>query len=222
MRRTDTVQFSFKEVDATDKVVVSTVALLHQQLLDWGIAQLGILFLKHVCYTKLIRDGLLKATLCQVNGKPAGFVTYTDKAMTFQRTALNKHWLFVSLLLVVSIFSKPRIIFRLIKEIRMIQYRKIRGESSENYSAEILAIGVLPEYRDPKFIYETRLRISQQLIRYAASYFRKIGFKKMHLLVDAFNKPALFLYQSMGGRLEPREYTEDPLFRVWFDLDRDT
>lgn len=211
--------FRIRDLDPNNKKDVETVASLHLQLLDWGpMARLGKLFLEKFCYTVLLKDGLMKAALYEVEGQPAGFIAYTDKSITFHRFAIRNHLGYVIYLLILSIIRYPWVVARLQKVIYLMLSRRAEKELRKDLQAEVLAIGVLQEYRSPVFIRKTGLRISEQLIDHVASYFRSVGFKKMRLIVDADNRPALICYHNLGGRFEPYELAGVPSVLVWFEI----
>jgi len=89
----------------------------------------------------------------------------------------------------------------------------------EDPLAEVIAIGVLPLYRTSKFVRQTGLKISKDLIEYAASYFRGAGFNRMRMIVDAWNKEALFFYHTLGAHFEPYEQAGEKMIYVWMNLE---
>src|SRR5438046_3148749 len=88
-----------------------------------------------------------------------------------------------------------------------------------NHLAEVLAIGVLPEYRTPEFVHRPGLRVGEELIAHVMSYFRSVGVDRARMVVEAHNKPALLFYHRLGGRgFDPYEHAGEPMVHVWFDL----
>ena len=161
----------------------------------------------------------MRAALYDVDDKQAGFIVYTPYSQTFFRKALKKHWLNLSVLMAASIAFRPHMLFRIVKVLRTISHRS-KDSTYESPCAEILAIGVYPEYLSPGFIHRTGLRIGQELFEHAVSYFKRFGSKTMRLAVDEFNKPALFFYHSLGGRFEPIKRAGDAMIQIWFDLEK--
>jgi ribosomal protein S18 acetylase RimI-like enzyme len=213
------VSVRIRDIDPNNKEDVKTITRLHLKLLDWGpMARLGKLFMERFCYTVLLKDNLMKAAISEVDGKPAGFIAYTDKSITFHRFAIRKHLVYVIYLVILSIIRYPWVIFRLPKAIYLMLSRREEKNLGEDPQAEVLAIGVLQEYRNPIFIRRTGLRISKELLDRAASYFKSIGIKKMRLIVDADNTPALIFYHSLGSRFEPYELAGAPSILIWFEV----
>jgi ribosomal protein S18 acetylase RimI-like enzyme len=214
-----TETFRIREIDPKNEEDKEAITRLHMELLCFGpIAQLGALFLKQFCYDLMIREKLLKGALYEVDSKPVGFIVYTDRSITFHRTALRKHWLYVCFLIVWSLVQEPKIIFRLWRAIQLMFSRREDRVLGEDPMAEIVAIGVRPEYRDLAFIRRTGRRIAHELFEYASNFFREVGLKGLHLVVDADNKQALLFYNGLGARFERCQFGGKPSVRAWLDL----
>ena len=215
------LRHSVREVDPRCQQDVHELTRLHMLLLGHGpMAQLGEFFLRRFCYTVLIKEGLMRAALFEVEGRSAGFVAYTPWSITFHRRAIAKHWLYVGFLVAVSFLRDPRLLRRLVKAMKLMVSRRSEVALGRDPQGEIVAIGVLSEFRSPRFLRETGLRISEALVAYAVSYFRRAGIGEMRMIVEATNKPTLFLYHSLGARFEPYEQMGEPMIHVRFDLDR--
>jgi ribosomal protein S18 acetylase RimI-like enzyme len=199
---------------------VETISDMHLHLLSWGpLARLGKMFLVKVCYTILIKDNLMKAAIFYYDHKPAGFIAYTPYSISFHQTAIKKHWLYVVYILILSIIRDPRLVVHIAKAIHLMISRSSEKEIAKDPSAEILAIGVNEEYRSPHFIQKTGIRISQELLKYAVNEFKKFGLKEMRVVVDVFNKAAIFLYLSLDGRAESFERHGDKMYQIWLNFD---
>jgi ribosomal protein S18 acetylase RimI-like enzyme len=211
-----------REIHQGNQRDVSLISKMHLELLNWGpMAQLGRIFLERFCYTVLIQDGLMKAEIYEVEGKPAGFIAYTQYSFTFHRSAIKKHFFYVIYIVLISILRNPLIILDIFKAMRVMFQRRGEISSGHDPAAEILAIGVYPEYRTPKFIKNTGLRISHEMFQEAASYFRQVGLHNMRLAVDSFNKATLLFYHGLGGRAESLNRAGDQMIQFWFDFDQD-
>jgi ribosomal protein S18 acetylase RimI-like enzyme len=208
-----------REIDPGDRRDVTTISRLHLALLDWGpMARLGELFLRRFCYTILVREGLMRAALFEVDGRPAGFVAYTHRSITFHRRALRRHAPYVAWLILLSVLRDPGLVPRLLRAVRLMFSRRAEGRLGQDPLGEILAIGVRPEYGTPNFVRRTGLRIGDELVAHVADDFRRAGVERMRMVVDAHNKPALFFYHRLGGSFEPYERAGEPMVQVWFDL----
>ena len=215
------IYYELRELNPDDKSDRAAAARLHEQLLGWGpIAMLGHRFLENFVYKSLIRDKLVKAVLCLVDGRPAGFIVFTANSITFHRKAVKDRWLFVAKEIFVSVMHNPRILLKLPKALHLMYSRRQEEKFEEDPSAEILAIGVIPEYRNFRFIHRTGIKIAEDLLKQAASYFKSLGLNRMRAVVDDFNKPALLFYHSLGGDYKLCQRAGDSMFQFWIDLDR--
>jgi len=209
-----------REIDPSIKQDVKNITRMHLDLLHFGpMARLGELFLRRFCYTILIQDGLMKAALYEVNGRPAGFIAYTDRSITFHRMAIRRHLGQVAFLVALSIIREPRVLLYLPKAVHLIFSRRAEQEKEQDPLAEVLAIGVLPEYTKQAFTRKTGIRISEELLSYAATYFRRVGLNRLRVVVQQVNKPAIFFYHNLGARFEPIEHHGEAMFQAWLNLE---
>jgi len=210
---------SLRALDPDDKKDVVAVANLHRELLDWGeMAGLGKLFLERFCYRTLVKDGLMQVSLYEINGRPVGFIAYTAHSLSFHRRALRKHFFYLAFLLFISIMREPSTIRHLLRALRLIRSRRSEINHRKCGAAEILAIGVLPEYRSLSFYQRTGLRISVELLKSAVSFFKRIGLKKVDVFVDAFNTQALLFYKNFGPIVRPYTRAGVSMYQVTLDL----
>jgi len=214
-----------REVDPENRRQLAAVANLHMRLFhDMGpVAQLGELFVREFCYAGLIRDGLIRAAIYEVDGEPAGMVAYTDRSIGFHRSALRRHWLYVGWLVLLSVIRSPRIAFRLPRAFKvMFSRRHEQHVLGEDPMAEVLAVGVLPEYRRPEFVRRTGLCISDELQDHVFNFFRHAGLSQVRLVADADNMAALlYWHRAGGGRFEPYVLGGKPSVQIWLDLTGD-
>jgi ribosomal protein S18 acetylase RimI-like enzyme len=66
---------------------------------------------------------------------------------------------------------------------------------------EILSLGVLPAYREPRFVRQSGLRISNDLLNTAVSELRARGVRAIRATVKADNAPAKLFYTGLGWTL---------------------
>jgi ribosomal protein S18 acetylase RimI-like enzyme len=208
-----------REIDPANRRDVAAISGLHLRLLGHGpMARLGELFLRRFCYGVLLRDDLMRAALFEADGRPAGFVAYTSRSITFHREAVARHGAYVAWLVALSVLREPRLVARLLKAVRLMFSRRAELNLGCDPLGEVLAIGVLPEYLTSQFVRRTGVRIGDELVAHAASYLRRTGVDRMRMVVEAHNKPALLFYHRLGGRFEPYEHAGEPMVHVWFDL----
>jgi len=218
-------QGEIREVAPDNRRDIATVAKLHMALFrDMGpMAQLGELFVRDYCYGALIQSGLTRAAIYEVDGQPAGMIAYTDRSISFHRSAIRKHWFYIGWLLVRSLFRTPSTVVRLPRAMRLMLSRRAEERViGEDPLAEVLAVGVLPQYRSAQFVRQTGLRIGDELQEYVIDFFRRTGLETVRMVVDAVNTPALLFWHRVGGRFEPYEHGGVPSVQIWLDLGQET
>ncbi len=213
-------RYILAEANPEEPEDVEAISRLHHTLLQWGLGGLGIEFLRTIVYSLLLRDGLIRAALFRVDGNPVGFVTYTTNAVTFHRTALKRYWVRVAFVLACSIVRTPGILLNLIKALRIVLSRRSETVILKDPLAEILAIGVLPEYGSKASIQHIGLHVPTELVRHAAQYFHRMGLYEIRLIVDRFNTSAILFYSFLGGRFKRYRWGSDPMYEVWFDVSK--
>ena len=76
-----------REISYKNQEDMDTVADLHIELLNFGpMAGLGRRFVRDACYVNNMLDDQLKVAIYEIDDKPAGFVAYTDRSISFHRT----------------------------------------------------------------------------------------------------------------------------------------
>lgn len=213
--------YRIREVDPGNVGDLATIARLHIRLLDFGpMSALGERFVREACYQVPMIERLVHVALCEVEGRPAGFVAYSAKATTFLQQALRRHWVYLSWLLALSLLQDLRRIPRLVRALRVVGSRQADAKPDDEPVGEIVCLAVLPEYLAPRFARDTGRRVAEELVQHARQQLRQAGVKRMRMIVDADNRRVLFLYHRLGGRFEARDYGGKPSVQVWFDLDR--
>ncbi|HEY7636797.1 MAG TPA: hypothetical protein VH763_14700 [Gemmatimonadales bacterium] len=211
------------DVDPANPRDAAWAARLHRDLFaDIGlIAQLGDRLLRRVCYTVLVRDGLMRASLFEVDGQPAGLAAYTTDSKAFHTTAVRRYLPLVIRETVISMVLEPRIILGLGGAARLLLERGQEEVATGAPIAEMLALGVLPPFRTPEFVRRTGLRVADQLLAHAFGYFREQGFREARGVVLADNRPAMAFFRMRADRVEPYPNAAKPSLQVWFDLYKD-
>jgi ribosomal protein S18 acetylase RimI-like enzyme len=219
---TDRPVARLRDVVPSDPQAVSWAARLHHELFgDIGlIAQLGQRLLRRFCYTVLIRDGLMCATLFEVDGKPAGLAAYTTDSKALHTAALNRYAGLVLGETLASLVVEPKIVLGFPGAIRLLFERRREAVEGGAPVAEMLALGVLPEYRTPDFIRATGIRVGDALLNHALGYFKRQGFREARGVVLADNRPALIFFRMRAARVEPYPNAAKPSYQVWFDVDQ--
>jgi ribosomal protein S18 acetylase RimI-like enzyme len=213
----DKVGHDLRDLDPDCAEDVAAISELHEGLLPSGVAGLGTRFLRQFFYSRMVREGLIKAALSRIDGDPAGFITMTQQPSKFLNTAITRHWPTVIWHLAVTSLRRPVVLTRLVKLLRINAFRIQRPELSE--SAQILAIGVRPKYRHPHFVRSTGIRIAPDLVQHAVTQAIALGLREIHLEIDASDRRLLVFYRLLGWQSE--RYMSDsgvPIIKVHLDL----
>ena len=207
------------EVGADDISGLQKVAELHMELLDYGpIAGLGERFIRDIGYRMHIQDGVLRVLLYEVNGDPAGFVSYTADSFGFHRHSLASHLLRVSWSVFISIVSDLSRIPKLLRAIRVLLSRRDDLSGGEEALGEVVSIAVRPHYLRHAQAPSGR-RISEELVALAAGVLQQAGLTQMRMLVDADNKAVLFLYHRLGANFSDYRQAGEEMVQVMLELD---
>jgi hypothetical protein len=210
-----------REVTPADPEAIARAARLHYQLFrEIGpIAQLGERLLRRFCYTVLIRDGLMKATVLEVEGRPAGLIAYTSDSRAFHAAAFERYLGLVMRETLFSVLLDPSILAGFPRAMRLLRDRREERIEAGGRVAELVALGVLPHFlsQAPEL---PDLRPADLLLGRAFSDFREGGFRHARGVVLAENRPALMYFRRRASRIERFPNADRPSYQVWFDLEK--
>jgi ribosomal protein S18 acetylase RimI-like enzyme len=214
-------QHRLYDIDPGNRAHVAAAANLHHELFaDIGlIAKLGVRLLERVCYSVLVRDGLMGAAIFEVDGRPAGLAAYTTDSKAFHEAVIHRYLGLVVRESLVSLVLEPRILLGVPAAAQLLFQRRRERISEGAPVAEMLAIGVLPPYRSPEFVRQTGLRVADRLLARGLEYFRHAGAREARGVVLADNRPALAFFRMRASRIEPFPDASKPSYQVWFDVE---
>lgn len=199
-------------LDGANSEAVEHIARLHTDLLPGSpIARLGLRFMKQFYYRLLIADGLIGCQLSYVDGEPAGFIVYTNQPSRFMVEGLRRHWLFLSGVLLREILADPR---RLRVVLWTLNYMRRSDRPAEPGEGEILSFGVVPKFRNSRFLRLTGRHLSMELFASATDFFRSEGIERYRAVVESGNREALMFYHAQG--CHPKQDTRDAPERIIF------
>lgn len=207
-------------VAADDQRGLNAVADLHMELLGFGpMAGLGWQFVRDICYAAHMRDNLLRVTLAEVDGQPAGFVAYTPYSIGFHRSGLSKHWLQAGFSVLQALVREPARCVKLVRALKVLWSRRGETVLGTDPLGEVVCVAVRKQFLAPAFVRKSGIRLSQALVQHAREKLSAAGASRMRMIVDADNKPVLMLYHLMGAHFENYQQAGEPRVHVWFDLD---
>lgn len=184
--------------NASRPAPTADLAALHGQLLAHSpVALLGPEFMQGFYYSVLPRMDLIFGATAYVNDRPAGFIVATADSAGFMRAGLRRAWLRLGWVMFSSVIRHPVERIKAIREAFDIM-RGVEQAPSPSPVGELLSFAVLPEFRERRFVTQTRLRISQDLIREAMNGLRAAGVTSARAIVDADNLEARLFYLGNG------------------------
>ncbi|MCI0590806.1 MAG: hypothetical protein L0Y67_04260 [Gammaproteobacteria bacterium] len=182
------------------------LARLHAVLLPTSaVSLLGQRFLERFYYTILPREGLIFGTVAYVDDQAAGFAVATRDSTGFMRTALARWWPYLAWIVGTSVIVAPtsaRAVWQVLRVMR--KQHPLAGDAQ----GEILSLGVLPVYREPRFIRESGLQISTDLLDRAVAQLSATGVREIRALVRADNTQTKLFYSGLGWTLNRTDVVE--------------
>ncbi len=213
-------RFHIRQVDITDTVGIDRTTELHMDLLGFGpMAQFGDRVIRDTIYVSALQDGLLEVAVAEVDDRPAGFIAYTLKPHDFHSLLIRNHLLKAVWVMALALITNPARLRHIPRALKVIFSRDELPSSAQDIKTEVVCFGVRPEYLTPAFVKETGLRVGMRLLDHAFDYFRRHGFNRTRMIVDADNTRALLFYQSLGAELTACVFGGIPSYIVEIDLD---
>lgn len=195
------ISYKLVPFDRDTPAPVRDLAQLHQTLLPTSpVALLGQRFMEQFYYNILPREGLICGAVAYINDRPAGFIVATDDSIWFMRVALRLHWFRLIWEIGTSVLLSPKRLSAIWEAWQIISHRNPARVGE--LEGELLSFGVLPAYRNPRFIRESGLQISQDLLNKAVTQINQQGIAQIRAIVDADNTPAKMFYHGLGWSLD--------------------
>jgi ribosomal protein S18 acetylase RimI-like enzyme len=169
-------------------------------------------------YKILPHEGLIFSAVAYVDESPVGFITATHDSTGFMQIALKQYWPQILWLVGTSLLLAPNSIGPVWESWRVMRNRA--QVKTGELQGEILSFGVLSAYREPSFIRQSGLRISNDLLEHAVGQIYARGVRKIRAIVCAENNPAKLFYSGLGWRLKgsnASEWKHPTVEFVWGD-----
>jgi hypothetical protein len=209
-------------IDPDNEADVATAAHLHAVLFEQigPIAKLGERFLRRYCYSYVLRSGLMKAVLIEVNGQPAGLAAYSSDPKRLHTAALRGHFPFLAGELIRAVIEQPSMVLRLPGVLSLFwERRRDQIPVPVGTFAEVVVFGVLPQYVTRRFIRETGVQVAEVLIDYVLDDVWAQGFTRLRGVILASNKPALSFFTVRASRIDSYPSARRPSFQIWLDME---
>jgi glycosyltransferase 2 family protein len=177
-------------------------AYLHAALMPASpVVRLGTDFMAEFYYHHLVRDGLIGCRVARVDGHPAGFIAYTARPHDFMLAGLRRHFRALSGVVIGALFERPSRIATVARALGILNLRRDDLAAGPTYDAEILSLGVLPQYRTSEFVRRTGVRLGERLFLDAVSALRASGRDTAAMLSEVRDRATVMFMHAMGFRL---------------------
>lgn len=194
------LSYHIEPFDGSQPAQRMAMARLHALLLPQSPAsKLGLQFLERFYYTWLPREGKVFGAIAYVDDAPVGFIAATSDSAGFMPSTLSRRWPWLAWALARSVLQSPRRLGSILDTWRIMAARKpVRRGLREG---EILSMGVLPAYREPEFIHQSRIRVAHDLLEAVMGRFQAQDVPLVRAIVDSDNYAAQFFYSALGWSL---------------------
>ena len=211
-----------RDIDPASRTDTAWAAKLHRELFAQigMIAQLGPQVLQRFCYGRLIEDGLMRAALALVDGRPAGLIAFTTDSRAVHRATVGSHFLVALREVVIATIRSPRVALGFPRAARLIWERRNERFAEGTPVAEAMAFGVRADYRSHEFLRATGIRVSDRLLHHALRSLKSCGVRRVRGVILARNQAAAAFARKCGASVEPYHNAAEPSMEVWFDIDR--
>jgi hypothetical protein len=210
-----------RALDPSNPTDTLWAARMHLELFgDIGmIARLGERVLDRFCYARLVKDGLMVASVAVVDGRPAGLSVFASDSQAVFRAILGSHFPLMVREVIAAAILSPRILLGFPQAARLVWERRTERLEPGRPVAEMLAFGVREEFRHHDFIRATGLRVSEKLLYHTLTTCRAMGIREGRGVVLARNRPAVAFLRMRARRVAPYANAAQPSVEVWYDLD---
>jgi hypothetical protein len=215
--------YRIRAIDPDHKEDTAAAAKLHACLFGeiGPVAGLGELVLQRYCYGHVLRSGLMKAVLFEVDGQAAGLAAWTGDSVALHRATMGRHFPFAARETIRALIAQPRLLARLPAAVRLLwERRREKLPPTTGRFAEVVAFGVLPPFRSRRFVRRTGLRVPDLLLDYLLDAARAQGFARGRGVVLVSNKPAVAFFSRRASWIESYPAALKPSIQVWFNLAR--
>jgi hypothetical protein len=175
------------------------VALHAELLAESPIAKLGPRFMAEFYYRELPASGAIVGEVAYVDGKAAGFIVSTPDPAGFMRKALRRNWPLIAWTVARSVLSRPRSLGAVLEAMALLAGGGGRTASAAG-QAELLSFGVREGYRDFRFVRDSGIRISHDLLHSALKRLYAEDARSVRAMVARSNLPTQMFYVAQGWR----------------------
>ena len=194
---------SIENLDPRCAADVDSVALLHEAYLaDSPVVKMGKRFIREFYYSKLVECGLIGCSVCRVDGRVVGCISYTAHPMDFMGSGLRRYFFSLCWTMLRSVTARPAMLKEILLTLRVMRSRGHESQEMDTSGlGEALSLAVLPDFQNylPP---GGRSRLAFRLFETALERMRAQGVNRVYLWVQPANRAANLMYSTMGCPFE--------------------
>jgi ribosomal protein S18 acetylase RimI-like enzyme len=192
-----------REVGPEEAAALARIADLHVRLLSFGpVAGLGRELTQVVGYQMPLDEGLLRAAIYENGDELGGFISFARDSQSLLGELLRRRGCAVLGHIARSVLRSPARVLRIPRLFLSAITRTPPAPEGIDGLAEITSLAVCPEFVDFQFVRAHRLRVAEELVRYAMDALRAEGATHVRGLIDADNRPVQALYGRLGAKFK--------------------
>ena len=210
---------ALERLDPANREDVAAVTALHRTYLPTSpVSKLGVRFMRGVYYSRMVADGLFGCTVCRVNGRIVGFISYTADSNGFLARGLKKHFWRIAGVMALSVLERPAILGDVLFVLKLMRARRDDGRRPETAGlGEAISMAVVPEFQNHIEADGTQ-RLAVRLFMTAANEARRGGARRLQLQVQPSNLSANLFYSALGCSFEKVQYAGMVIHLYTYDL----
>lgn len=198
---------------------VNAVAGLHERFLaDSPVVAFGPRFVRSFYYRRLVADELMGCLVCRVDGRVAGFISFTKRPHDFMIVGMRRHLAALAGIMATSVLARPSTLKQIWNTLRTMRERAGQSADDSSGGAEVLSMATLPEYRK-QILPGTGSRIPFLLYERVIEHLRGEGFRRVVFLVQPSNVASNLFFNAVGCQFEKVMVAGAPVHRYTYHAD---
>jgi hypothetical protein len=197
---------SLVNMDPKNAPDVTSVASQQQKDLPSSpVALVGTRFVEEFYYSKLVEAGLVQCLIYRVDGRVAGFLSYTRYPADFIGRGIRKYWPSLTWIMLRTVLARPATIQNILAAMKFTRGGNRAELFSEPGMIEALSLVVPPEHQ--KLIPPGgKSRLPVRFISWMGERAVEEGANQVLYAVEPRNKASNILFSSLGCEFNKVQY----------------
>ena len=207
-------------LDPRNAADVDGVATLYEEHLgDSPVVLLGPRFLREFYFSRLVKDELMDALVCRVDGKVVAFLSWTSRPEDFIGTGIRRHFVALSWIMLKSVVARPSSLKGIVSAVRIVTKRSGDQPSSHDNAGAIEALSLVVPPKFSKLVLPGGTsRLTVRLVQALGDHARKQGVTKVLYVVQPRNMASSIFFSGMGCEMVKRSYAGEQVYVYTHDL----